>query len=87
MICRRHHLIIASLCLGHLAGAQVTNSSIDTEDVFLCTGSANYEDGADLTGVNFGAAGTLAISPPTSAKGEFQSVIMFNLAGGVAQFN
>ena len=87
MILRRNIFIAVSLCLGGVAGAQVTNSSMATEDAFLCTGSANYESGADLTGLNFGAAGTLAIAPATSAKGEFQSVIMFNLAAGTAQFN
>ena len=58
-----------------------------TADAFLCTGSTNYHGGADLTGLNFGAAGTLAIAPASSAKGEFQSVIKFNLADGVALFN
>jgi len=75
------------LCLGPIAGAQVTNSSMDTEDAFLCTGSPNYESGADLSGLNFGAAGTLAIAPASSAKGLFESVVMFSLAAGVAQFN
>jgi hypothetical protein len=69
------------------AGAQVTNRSMTVADAFLCTGSPNYENGADLTGENFGAAGTLAISPASSSKGEFQSVIRFNLAGAVTQFN
>jgi hypothetical protein len=87
MISVRTLFIIASLCLGHLAGAQVTNRSMDTEDAFLCTGSPNYAGGADLTGLNFGAAGTLAIAPASSAKGIFESVILFNLAAGVAQFN
>jgi hypothetical protein len=79
--------IAVSLCLGCIAGAQVTNSSMTTADAFLCTGSANYEGGADLTGLNFGAAGTLVVAPASSASGEFQSVIKFNLAAGVAQFN
>jgi hypothetical protein len=51
---------------------------MDIEDAFLCTGSPNYENGADLTGWNFGAAGTLAIAPASSANGSFESVIMFN---------
>jgi hypothetical protein len=78
---------IAILCLGHFAGAQVTNSSMAIADAFLCTGSTNYENDADLTGLNFGAAGTLAVAPASAAKGEFQSVIKFDLAGAVAQFN
>jgi len=65
----------------------VTNSSMTTADAFLCTGSPNYQGGADLTGLNFGAAGTLAIASASSPAGEFQSVIRFNLAAGVAVFN
>ena len=83
----RNNLVIVSLCLGRIAGAQVTNSSMTTADAFLCTGSTNYDGGADLTGLNFGAAGTLVVAPASSANGEFQSVIKFNLADGVAQFN
>ena len=37
--------------------------------------------------LNFGGAGTLAIAPASSAKGEFDSVIMFNTASAVSQFN
>jgi hypothetical protein len=37
--------------------------------------------------LNFGAAGTLAISPASSPKGEFDTVLMFNTAGAVSQFN
>jgi len=37
--------------------------------------------------LNYGSAGTLAISPASSAKGEFDSVVMFNTAGAVGQFN
>ena len=37
--------------------------------------------------LNFGGAGTLAIAPASSPKGEFDSVIMFNTAGAVSQFN
>jgi len=87
MISIRNLFIVVSLCLGHMAGAQVTNSALDTEDAFLSTGSTNYEGGTDLSGLNFGAAGTLAIAPASSAKGVFDSVIMFNLGAGVAQFN
>jgi hypothetical protein len=37
--------------------------------------------------LNYGAAGTLAIAPSSSAKGEFDSVLLFNTAGAVSQFN
>jgi len=83
----RRFLGSGSLCLGLAAGAQVTNTSMTTADAFVCTGSPNYQGGADLTGLNFGAAGSLVIAPPASANGEFQSVIKFNLSNGVAMFN
>jgi hypothetical protein len=83
----RTFLAALLLCLGHAAGAQVTNTATAIADAFLATGSTNYQNGADLTGLNFGGAGTLAIAPASSAKGEFQSVIKFDLADGVALFN
>jgi hypothetical protein len=43
--------------------------------------------GADLTSLNFGGAGTLAISPASSTKGRFDSIIKFNTAAAIAQFN
>jgi hypothetical protein len=49
-----------------------------TADAFL--------SGANPT-LNFGGAGTLAIAPASSPKGEFDSVIMFNTAAAVSQFN
>ena len=58
-----------------------------TADAFLASGSAGNPVGSDLTSLNFGGAGTLAISPASSTKGEFTSVIKFNLAGAVSQFN
>jgi hypothetical protein len=67
--------------------AQVTYTSTTSQDAFLATGSSNNPVGSDLAGLNFGAAGTLAISPPSAAKGEFQSVIEFNLAAAVTLFN
>jgi hypothetical protein len=49
-----------------------------TADAFL--------SGANPT-LNFGGTGTLAIAPASSPKGEFDSVIMFNTAAAVGQFN
>ena len=69
------------------AGAQVTNAVTTTASAFVCTGSPNYDGGADLTGLNFGDAGTMGIAPATSAKGEFQTLLQFSLAPGQAQFN
>ncbi len=87
MIRTRNILAALILCLGQAAWAQVTNTATNFADAFVCTGSPNYQSGADLTGLNFGGAGTLAIAPATSAKGEFQSVIKFSLSNGVALFN
>ena len=36
---------------------------------------------------NYGGAGTFAIAPSTASKGEFDSVLMFNTASVIAQFN
>jgi hypothetical protein len=37
--------------------------------------------------LNFGAAGTLAIAPASASKGAFDSVLMFNTASAVSQFD
>ncbi len=62
------------------AGNASTSFTINntTADAFL--------SGASPT-LNFGSAGALAIAPASSAKGEFDSVIMFNTASAVSQFN
>jgi hypothetical protein len=58
-----------------------------TADAFLASGSPSNPHGANLTSLNFGGAGTLAIAPASSPDGEFDSVIKFNLSGAVSQFN
>src|SRR5215469_3961506 len=58
-----------------------------TADAFLAAGSPANPVGANLTSLNFGGAGTLAIAPAGSAKGEMDSVIEFNTAAAVSQFN
>jgi hypothetical protein len=58
-----------------------------TADAFLAAGSTNNPVGSDLTSLNFGGAGTLAIAPAGSTKGEFDSVIRFNTAAAISQFN
>lgn len=87
MRCRIFIGAVFSLCLVLTAGAQVTNSVMASADAFVCTGSVNYESGADLTGLNFGDAGTLAIAPANAVKGEFRSVLRFSLTNVVSQFN
>jgi hypothetical protein len=56
-------------------------------DAFLATGSPANPVGANLTSLNFGGAGTLAISPASSTKGRFDSIIKFNTAAAVSQLN
>ncbi len=68
-------------------GAQTTNVIIAEADAFLCTGSSNYENGADLTGLNFGAAGTLVVASAASTAGEFQSVLRFDLSSCLDVFD
>lgn len=68
--------IIVTLCENARAVSYTINDS--TADAFL---SSAYPT------LNFGAAGTLAIAPASSAKGEFDSVVMFNTANAVNQFN
>jgi len=78
-------VLILGFCL--LAKAQVTYTVTNNADAFLATGSPANPAGADLTTLNFGGAATLAIAPASSVKGEFQSVIKFNLSNGIALFN
>jgi len=61
--------------------------STTTADAFLASGSPGNPHGSDLTSLNFGGAGTLAIAPASSPDGEFDSVIRFNAAAAASQFN
>jgi len=69
------------------AQAQVIYSNTTLQSAFLATGSPDNPVGTDLTNLNFGAAGTLAISPPSADKGQFQSLLMFNFGGAVSLFD
>ena len=69
-------IILASPFAGRADTSFTINNT--TADAFL--------SGTSPT-LNFGAAGTLAIAPASSAKGEFDSVLMFNTAAAVSQFN
>ncbi|MGC3961677.1 MAG: hypothetical protein QM813_28260 [Verrucomicrobiota bacterium] len=80
-------ILAALLWIFTKAPAQVTYTTTTSADAFLPSGSANNPTGSDLTGLNFGGAGTLVIAPANSVKGEFQSVIKFNLAGAANLFN
>jgi hypothetical protein len=71
--------------LAGTADTAVLNNT--TADAFLASGSAGNPAGANLTANNYGGAGTLAIASASSTKGEFDSVIKFNSAPAVSQFN
>ena len=77
----------AWLCVCFAAAAQVTYSGTTTADAFLATGSPSNPAGADLTGLNFGAAGALVVTSAASTNGEFQSVLKFNLTNAIGLFN
>src|SRR5262245_51565153 len=81
--------IIIALFLAYVvvARAEVTYTVMSSADAFVATGSSNNPVGTDLTGFNYGGAGTLVVAPPTSLKGEFQSIIRFDLSGAAALFN
>ncbi len=77
--------MLGCLCTG--AEAQTTYTGTTWADAFLATGSPTNPEGADLTGLNFGAAGVLVIAPPLSTNGEFQSVLKFNFTSAAGLFN
>lgn len=80
-------LVPALVACAHFAtNAQVTFTATTSADVFVATGSSNNPAGTDLTGLNYGGAGTLVIAPGASVKGEFQSVIRFDLSGATNLF-
>lgn len=68
--------------------AQTTYTINDsTAAAFMASGSPSNPDGSDLSEINYGNAGTLAIAPASSTNGAFDSVLMFNTASAVSQFN
>jgi hypothetical protein len=67
--------------------AQLVYSNTTSQSAFLATGSPDNPVGTDLTNLNFGGAGTLAISPASADKGQFQSLLMFDFAGAVSLFD
>ncbi|MGD0745990.1 MAG: hypothetical protein ABSA45_12630 [Verrucomicrobiota bacterium] len=77
--------LLFSVCT--LAQAQFTCTVTSSDDAFLATGSPGNPAGTNLTGLNFGAAGVLAVAPAPAPKGEFQSILKFDLSGAVALFN
>jgi hypothetical protein len=53
-----------------------------TFDAFVTTGPTG-----NLVGTNYGAAGALSVAAPGSSRGEFQSVLQFNLAAARSAFD
>src|SRR5262245_30361995 len=53
-----------------------------TADAFVAMGA-----GGNLSGNNYGGAGSLSLPAPGSAKGELQSVLQFSLSGAIDSFN
>ncbi len=80
-------LTFAMVVFAAVAKAQVTFTNTTSADAFLATGSPDNPAGTDLTDLNYGGAGTLAVSPASADKGEFQSVIRFDVSGAPVLFN
>ncbi len=90
IVIRQAKLFILAACIVFLvacAHTQTTYSGTTSQDAFLATGSPDNPDGTNLTDLNYGAAGTLAVSPASADKGEFQSVLMFNFSAAASQFD
>ncbi|HEX4343181.1 MAG TPA: hypothetical protein VH255_07305 [Verrucomicrobiae bacterium] len=79
--------IIMLLFVAFAASAQVTFTNISSADAFVATGSSSNLLGSDLTGNNYGGAGSLVIAPSNSLKGEFQTVMRFDVSGATNLFN
>lgn len=82
-------VVIATACIGFAipAKAQITYSGTTSADAFLATGSADNPAGSELTGMNYGGAGTLVVAPAGSTDGEFQSVLRFSLTNALGLFD
>jgi hypothetical protein len=81
--------ICAALLAGSLTGLAQSSYTITNAvaSAFMASGSPSNPQGTNLTSVNFGGAGTLAIAPASSLKGEFDSILEINTATAVSQFN
>lgn len=86
------YMVTAALCgvlfQPALSWADVYTVVTSTADAFLSAGSAgNPICNTNCANLNFGGAGTLAISSASSAKGQTDSVVQWNTAGAATQFN
>jgi hypothetical protein len=64
------------------ATAAVVATAPDVADTFVTTGPTN-----DLTASNYGAAGALSIAAAGKPRGEFQSLLRFDLSSAKATFD
>jgi len=78
---------LSSLLLQPVLGHAATVSIDVNADAFLAAGSAANPVCTDCSNLNFGAAGTLAVSGAGSLKGQFDSVANWNTTSAVSQFN
>lgn len=90
-----HHTLVVLLSTFSLMALWTGNGKAQTTftinntiaDTFVAGGSTANPLGTNLSNLNFGAAGTLAIAPAASVKGEFDSLIKFNTSAAANQFN
>ena len=73
-------LVVTLASPGLLSGAVISMNP--TADAFVSTGPTNT-----LAANNYGGAGALALSAAGSAKGEFQSVLRFDLSAAKSSFD
>jgi hypothetical protein len=75
-------LILLAVASAPLAAHGASFAVNPTSDAFVTTGPTD-----NLSGNNYGGAGAVSLSAPGLPKGEFQSVLRFDLAGAVAAFD
>jgi hypothetical protein len=73
-------LVLFSIFSDHACAAVFSTNSFS--DAFVTTGPTG-----NLSGNNYGGAGALGVSAPGLPKGEFQSVLQFDVSGAVNAFN
>jgi hypothetical protein len=74
--------LVGTFASSHPAAAAVVSNAADVADAFVTTGPTN-----NLTGNNYGAAGALSVAAAGQPKGEFQSLMRFDLSSSKAAFD
>lgn len=74
--------IISLLTATSFAASAASFNTNATADAFVATGPSG-----NLSGNNYGGAGSISLGAPGLPEGELQSVLRFNLGAGVASFN